>query len=133
MWFKNLSVYRFTRPFELTAEQLETQLETCAFGHGDCIVIDLHRQLSSRRHDQHARLIGFPVIGGWVSQQVVEDPGQEGDGFTRPGLGLTRNIFACDEDRKRQRLNRRAIVKSLGFQTGENLRFQPHLGEFLFS
>ncbi len=31
MWFKNLSVYRFTRPFELTAEQLETQLETCAF------------------------------------------------------------------------------------------------------
>ncbi len=31
MWFKNLQVYRFTRPFELTAEQLETQLEACAF------------------------------------------------------------------------------------------------------
>ncbi|HCG2921407.1 MULTISPECIES: recombination-associated protein RdgC [Gammaproteobacteria] len=31
MWFKNLSVYRFTRPFELTAEQLEIQLKTCAF------------------------------------------------------------------------------------------------------
>ncbi|QDO75058.1 recombination-associated protein RdgC [Aeromonas caviae] len=31
MWFKNLQVYRFTRPFELTAEQLETQLEECAF------------------------------------------------------------------------------------------------------
>ncbi|WP_042036549.1 recombination-associated protein RdgC [Aeromonas popoffii] len=31
MWFKNLQVYRFTRPFELTAEQLESQLETLAF------------------------------------------------------------------------------------------------------
>ncbi|WP_227096118.1 recombination-associated protein RdgC [Aeromonas veronii] len=31
MWFKNLQVYRFTRPFELTTEQLETQLEACAF------------------------------------------------------------------------------------------------------
>ena len=31
MWFKNLQIYRFTRPFELTAEQLETQLEACAF------------------------------------------------------------------------------------------------------
>ena len=64
---------------------------------------------------------------------MVEDPGQEGDGFAGSGLGLTRNIFAGDEDGKRQRLDRRAIVKSLGFQTGENLRFQPHLGEFLFS
>lgn len=31
MWFKNLQIYRFTRPFELTVEQLETQLEACAF------------------------------------------------------------------------------------------------------
>ena len=31
MWFKNLQVYRFTRPFELTDEQLENQLEACAF------------------------------------------------------------------------------------------------------
>ncbi|MCK2083552.1 recombination-associated protein RdgC [Aeromonas sp. 3925] len=31
MWFKNLQVYRFTRPFDLTTEQLETQLEACAF------------------------------------------------------------------------------------------------------
>ncbi|WP_323914836.1 recombination-associated protein RdgC [Aeromonas veronii] len=31
MWFKNLQVYRFTRPFELTAEQLETQLESLTF------------------------------------------------------------------------------------------------------
>ncbi|BEE05663.1 recombination-associated protein RdgC [Aeromonas veronii] len=31
MWFKNLQVYRFTRPFDLTAERLETQLEACAF------------------------------------------------------------------------------------------------------
>ena len=27
MWFKNLQIYRFTRPFDLTVEQLETQLE----------------------------------------------------------------------------------------------------------
>ncbi len=27
MWFKNLQIYRFTRPFELTVEQLETQLK----------------------------------------------------------------------------------------------------------
>lgn len=26
MWFKNLQIYRFTRPFELTAEQLEKEL-----------------------------------------------------------------------------------------------------------
>ncbi|MCH7369850.1 recombination-associated protein RdgC [Aeromonas sp. MR16] len=31
MWFKNLQLYRFTRPFELTAEQLETQLEAFTF------------------------------------------------------------------------------------------------------
>ena len=31
MWFKNLQVYRFTRPFDLTAEQLETQLESLTF------------------------------------------------------------------------------------------------------
>ena len=31
MWFKNLQIYRFTRPFDLTVEQLETQLEACAF------------------------------------------------------------------------------------------------------
>jgi len=31
MWFKNLQIYRFTRPFELTAEQLETQLEAFTF------------------------------------------------------------------------------------------------------
>ena len=31
MWFKNLQIYRFTRPFDLTVDQLETQLEACAF------------------------------------------------------------------------------------------------------
>lgn len=31
MWFKNLQIYRFTRPFELTVEQLEVELERCAF------------------------------------------------------------------------------------------------------
>ncbi|BBU05078.1 recombination-associated protein RdgC [Aeromonas veronii] len=31
MWFKNLQVYRFTRPFDLTVEQLETQLESLTF------------------------------------------------------------------------------------------------------
>lgn len=31
MWFRNLQIYRFTRPFELTAEQLEAQLEREAF------------------------------------------------------------------------------------------------------
>ena len=31
MWFKNLQIYRFTRPFELDADQLETMLETVAF------------------------------------------------------------------------------------------------------
>lgn len=31
MWFKNLQLYRFTRPFELTTEQLETQLEAFTF------------------------------------------------------------------------------------------------------
>ncbi|QFI55334.1 recombination-associated protein RdgC [Aeromonas simiae] len=31
MWFKNLQIYRFTRPFELTVDQLETQLESCIF------------------------------------------------------------------------------------------------------
>ncbi|WP_421170241.1 recombination-associated protein RdgC [Aeromonas dhakensis] len=31
MWFKNLQVYRFTRPFELTAEQLQSQLDPLAF------------------------------------------------------------------------------------------------------
>lgn len=31
MWFRNLQIYRFTRPFELTAEQLEAQLESEAF------------------------------------------------------------------------------------------------------
>ncbi|AYO63732.1 recombination associated protein [Aeromonas salmonicida subsp. salmonicida] len=31
MWFKNLQVYRFTRPFDLTTEQLESQLESLTF------------------------------------------------------------------------------------------------------
>ncbi|MBS2781691.1 recombination-associated protein RdgC [Aeromonas salmonicida] len=31
MWFKNLQVYRFTRPIELTTEQLESQLESLTF------------------------------------------------------------------------------------------------------
>ncbi|MEV3818186.1 recombination-associated protein RdgC [Aeromonas salmonicida] len=31
MWFKNLQVYRLTRPFELTTEQLESQLESLTF------------------------------------------------------------------------------------------------------
>lgn len=31
MWFKNLQVYRFTKPFELTAEQLAEQLEQHSF------------------------------------------------------------------------------------------------------
>lgn len=31
MWFRNLQIYRFTRPFELTAEQLETLLESTVF------------------------------------------------------------------------------------------------------
>lgn len=31
MWFKNLQVYRFTKPFELTAEQLSEQLEQHSF------------------------------------------------------------------------------------------------------
>jgi recombination associated protein RdgC len=31
MWFKNLQVYRFTRQFDLTVEQLESQLESLAF------------------------------------------------------------------------------------------------------
>ena len=31
MWFKNLQVYRFTRPFELSLEELETQLESMTF------------------------------------------------------------------------------------------------------
>ena len=31
MWFKNLQVYRFTRPFDLTVDQLETALESCTF------------------------------------------------------------------------------------------------------
>ena len=31
MWFKNLQIYRFTRPFDLPVEQLEPQLEACAF------------------------------------------------------------------------------------------------------
>lgn len=31
MWFKNLQVYRFTRPFDLTSEQLESQLESLTF------------------------------------------------------------------------------------------------------
>ncbi|WP_324019430.1 recombination-associated protein RdgC [Aeromonas hydrophila] len=31
MWFKNLQVYRLTRPFDLTTEQLESQLESLTF------------------------------------------------------------------------------------------------------
>lgn len=31
MWFKNLQIYRFTRPFDLSAEVLEDRLEECAF------------------------------------------------------------------------------------------------------
>ncbi|WP_323994745.1 recombination-associated protein RdgC [Aeromonas hydrophila] len=31
MWFKNLQIYRFTRPFDLTTEQLESQIESLAF------------------------------------------------------------------------------------------------------
>lgn len=31
MWFKNLQVYRFTRPFELSLEELEKQLEAMTF------------------------------------------------------------------------------------------------------
>ena len=31
MWFKNLLIYRFTRPFEPSADALETMLETVAF------------------------------------------------------------------------------------------------------
>lgn len=31
MWFKNLQIYRFTRPFDLAIEELETQLEALPF------------------------------------------------------------------------------------------------------
>jgi recombination associated protein RdgC len=31
MWFKNLAIFRFTEPFELTAEELEQKLESLAF------------------------------------------------------------------------------------------------------
>lgn len=31
MWFKNLQIYRFTRPFELNADELEKQLATVLF------------------------------------------------------------------------------------------------------
>ena len=31
MWFKNLQIYRFTRPFEQDADALEKQLEEMAF------------------------------------------------------------------------------------------------------
>ena len=31
MWFKNLQVHRFTRPFDLTTERLESQLESLTF------------------------------------------------------------------------------------------------------
>ncbi|SIR65632.1 recombination associated protein RdgC [Aeromonas sp. RU39B] len=31
MWFKNLQLYRFSRPFTLTAEQLEDALASCTF------------------------------------------------------------------------------------------------------
>lgn len=31
MWFKNLQIYRFTRPFELSAEELEKQLASVTF------------------------------------------------------------------------------------------------------
>ncbi|BFM15203.1 recombination-associated protein RdgC [Maricurvus nonylphenolicus] len=46
MWFKNLLLYRFTTPFELTAEQLEDQL-------------DEHRFTPCGRHDKSRY--------GWVS------------------------------------------------------------------
>ncbi|MDO2950589.1 recombination-associated protein RdgC [Aeromonas simiae] len=41
MWFKNLQLYRFTRPFNLTAQQLEEHLQTCAFT--PCASQDLSR------------------------------------------------------------------------------------------
>ena len=75
MWFKNLQVYRFTRPFELTAEQLETQLEACAFtpcGSQDISRFGWTRPFGKLGHTliHAANVITNPLISAMLSETI---------------------------------------------------------------
>ena len=94
------------------------------------IIVDLYRQLPGRGHDDGTGLVGFAVGGSRLGQQVMKCGGKKGNGFAGAGLGLTGDVPAGEQMGQRQRLNGRAVVKSLGFQSGQYLRMQAQLVEF---
>ena len=91
----------------------EAEFQAGGCGNGVGIVVDLHCQFPGGRHYDGSGLVNQTGIAQRVGQQIVECRGQEGNGLAGPCLSLTGEVMTFYQQWQRQRLDGRAIVKSL--------------------
>ncbi len=58
------------------------------------VVVDLHRELAGRCHDERSNRRLRSVRPGWARQQRLVECHQEGGGFASPGLRLAGHVLS---------------------------------------
>ncbi len=105
------------------------ELETQVGGELDRVLVDLDRQLASRRQDQRARIFRLALGQRRLGKQAIDGGHQEGQGLAGAGLGLTGDVAPGQRHGQGHRLDRRAAGETRLIKAGQQGRRQRQAGK----